>query len=150
MWRSPACQTLSKVLDISSATGRVAPDLLKTLAILSDRTTVRRSAIDREDLKPYWKSEKKTYCSMWSTILLFFSKQSKFGPNNLNCLFQMKVSTKNISNKLNTMVMFAYFALDQKYACWSKKSKLNCSRWNLAWILIQICWIRWWRFGFLF
>ena len=44
---------------ISRAIARVAPDLLKVLAILSD-TTVRRSAIDREDLKPYWKSEKKT------------------------------------------------------------------------------------------
>ena len=42
MWRRPACQTLSKALDISSATARVAPDLLKALAILSD-TTVRRS-----------------------------------------------------------------------------------------------------------
>ena len=31
--------------------------MLKALAILSD-TTVRRSAVDREDLKPYWKSEK--------------------------------------------------------------------------------------------
>ena len=31
--------------------------MLKTLAILSD-TTVRRSAVDQEDLKPYWKSEK--------------------------------------------------------------------------------------------
>ena len=29
----------------------------KALVILSD-TTVRRSAVDREDLKPYWKSEK--------------------------------------------------------------------------------------------
>ena len=48
--RRPACQTLSKVLNISSATARVAPDLLKTLAILSD-TTVRRSAVDQEDLK---------------------------------------------------------------------------------------------------
>ena len=38
-------------------TARVAPDLLKALVILSD-TTVRRSAVDREDLKPYWKSEK--------------------------------------------------------------------------------------------
>ena len=56
MWRRPACQTLSKALDISSATARVAPDLLKALAILSD-TTVRRSAVDQEDLKPYWKSE---------------------------------------------------------------------------------------------
>ena len=45
-------------MDISIATARVAPELLKALAILSD-TTVRRSAVDREDLKPYWKSEKK-------------------------------------------------------------------------------------------
>ena len=45
---------LSKVLDISSATARVAPDLLKALAILSD-ATVRRSAVDREDLRSYWK-----------------------------------------------------------------------------------------------
>ena len=57
MWSRPACQTLSKALDISSATTRVAPDLLKALAILSD-TTGRRSAVDREELKPYWKSEK--------------------------------------------------------------------------------------------
>ena len=47
----------SKSLDISSATFRVSPELLKTLAILSD-TTVRRSAVDREDLKSYWKSKK--------------------------------------------------------------------------------------------
>ena len=45
-------------MDISSATARVALDLLKALAILSD-TIVRRSAVDREDLKPYWKLEKK-------------------------------------------------------------------------------------------
>ena len=36
-------------LDISSATARIAPDLLKALAIPSD-TTVRRSAVGR-DLK---------------------------------------------------------------------------------------------------
>ena len=48
---------MSKFLDISSATARVAPDLLKDLAIQSD-TTFRRSAVDQEDLKPYWKSEK--------------------------------------------------------------------------------------------
>ena len=39
---------LSKALDISSATARVAWDLLKVPAILSD-TTVRKSAVDRED-----------------------------------------------------------------------------------------------------
>ena len=49
---------LSKALDITCAAALVAPDLLKTLAILSD-TTARRSAVDREDLKPYWKSQKR-------------------------------------------------------------------------------------------
>ena len=46
-------KTLSKALDISSATARVALGLLKAKAILSD-TTFRRSKVDREDLKPYW------------------------------------------------------------------------------------------------
>ena len=41
----PTCQTLSKALDISSATVQVAPDLLEALAILLD-TTVRESAVD--------------------------------------------------------------------------------------------------------
>ena len=58
LWRRLECQTLSKALDISSATARGAPDLLKALAILSD-TTVRRSTVDQEHLKPYWKSEDK-------------------------------------------------------------------------------------------
>ena len=49
-----------KALNISSATARVSPDLLKTLGILSD-TTVRRSAVDQEDLKPYWKFKKATF-----------------------------------------------------------------------------------------
>ena len=57
MWRRSACQTLSKSLDISRATAQIAPDLLKAPAILSD-TTVRRSAVDQEDLKPYWESQK--------------------------------------------------------------------------------------------
>ena len=34
MWRRPTCQTLLKALDISSATARVAPGLLKALPIL--------------------------------------------------------------------------------------------------------------------
>ena len=53
---------MPKALDVSSATARVAPDLLKALAIISN-TTVIRSAVDREDLKPYWKSEKSTHFS---------------------------------------------------------------------------------------
>ena len=45
------------MLDISSATAQVAPDMLKALAILSD-TTVRRSGVDQEDLKPYGNQKK--------------------------------------------------------------------------------------------
>ena len=79
LWRRPACQTLSKALDISSATARVAPDLLKALAILSD-TIVRRSAVDWEDLKPYSKSEKRPHFSKRSTILLFTSFSKTYQP----------------------------------------------------------------------
>ena len=45
LWRRPRCQTLSKALDILSATVWVALDLLKALAILSDKA-VRGSAVD--------------------------------------------------------------------------------------------------------
>ena len=38
------------------------PRTVKALAILSD-TTVRRSAVDQEDLKPYWKSQKRPHFS---------------------------------------------------------------------------------------
>ena len=74
MWRRPAYQTLSKGLDILSATARVAPDLLKAPAILSD-TTVSRSAVDREDLKPYWKSEQRPHFS--SPVSLLTSHRKK-------------------------------------------------------------------------
>ena len=49
---------VSKVLHKSSATAHVAPDLLKTLTILSDKT-IWRYAVDQEDLKLYWIWEKK-------------------------------------------------------------------------------------------
>ena len=53
--RRQACQTLLKALDISSATTIPVPDLLKDLAILSD-TFVTISAVEQEDMKPYWRS----------------------------------------------------------------------------------------------
>ena len=66
LWRRSACQILSKAY-ISRATVWVVPDLLKALAIISD-TIIRRSAVDWEDLKPYWKSEKnKTTFFPWSS-----------------------------------------------------------------------------------
>ena len=67
-WRRSAYQTLSKALNILQATTREVPDLLKVLASWSE-TTVRRCEVDREDLKPYWKSEKRPHFSRWSTIL---------------------------------------------------------------------------------
>ena len=51
---------LKPVLCIRNATTRVAPDLLKALLIPSD-TVVRRSAVDQEDLKPYWESNKRSH-----------------------------------------------------------------------------------------
>ena len=42
---------MSKALDLSSATARVAPDLIKDLAIPSE-ATVGRSSVDPEDIKP--------------------------------------------------------------------------------------------------
>ena len=57
LWRRPAYQTISKALNISSATAQVALNLFKAHRILTD-TTVRRSAVELEDLKTYWKSEK--------------------------------------------------------------------------------------------
>ena len=43
--------TLLEALDISKTTVWVDPDLFKTVAILVD-TTVRRSAVEEEGLKP--------------------------------------------------------------------------------------------------
>ena len=67
---------ISKTLDMSSATTRVAPDLLKVLTILPD-TTVRRSAVDLEDLKPQWISEKRPHFSRLSTNLGYQQSFSK-------------------------------------------------------------------------
>ena len=50
-WRRTECLILSKDLDVSSTAARVTPDLLKALIFLPN-TTVRRSAVDQEDLTP--------------------------------------------------------------------------------------------------
>ena len=53
LWTRPACETLPKVLGISSDTDWVAPDLWKTLVILSD-TTVRRITVKRPLIGRWW------------------------------------------------------------------------------------------------
>ena len=63
---------------IKCAKAQVAPDLLKVIEILLD-TTVTRSAADREDLKPQWKSEQRPHFSRWSTSLLFTRKEAAQG-----------------------------------------------------------------------
>ena len=61
------------VKNLSSATARVAPELLKALVILSD-TIVGRSAVD-QDLKTYWKSEKRPHFSrVINNSITIFSK----------------------------------------------------------------------------
>ena len=54
-------------MDMSSFTAQVVPDLLKAPAI-SSYLTVRRYAVDREDLKPHWKSEKRPLKKKKKTI----------------------------------------------------------------------------------
>ena len=77
LWRRPACQSLPKTMDISSATAQVALGPLKTLAILSD-TTVTRFTVDRKDLKPHWK-QKKGYTRLGDNRAVVFS--SRHFPN---------------------------------------------------------------------
>ena len=73
------CQNLPIALYISCATAPVALEMSEALLILSDATT-KRFTVKAEDLKPYWKSEKMSHFSKWSTKLLF----TKFYPTFLN------------------------------------------------------------------
>ena len=49
-WTATTKHGVSRKRSTKSAAAQVAPDLLKALAILSD-TTVKRSAVDQEDLE---------------------------------------------------------------------------------------------------
>ena len=85
--------TLSKELDISSATAQVAPDLLKALVILSD-TTVARSAIDGEDSKTYWKSKKATDAGTTDETFQQSGKQDSLGVMEILCSFKLVLEGK--------------------------------------------------------
>ena len=80
----------------------VAPDLIKALAILSD-TTARRPAFDREDIKPYWKSEKKVIKDQGgkkvinkSIIYRFFKDFTKHGKTTKRSVFFSCIPFTNI------------------------------------------------------
>ena len=73
----------------------LAPDLFKALVILSD-TTARRFAVEREDLKPYRKSEKKGHTSVddqQSYYLQVFKDFTNF--------------TKTLHRKTNAAIVFS-------------------------------------------
>ena len=91
MWK-PACQTLSKALDILSARAWVTLNLFKALEIPSD-TAVKRSEVDREDLKPYWKSEK-------SATLLYVINKS--------IIYKLFKDFTNHRKKTNRAVVFSH------------------------------------------
>ena len=71
MSKRPACQTLSKALGISSITARAAQNLSKALA------AVKRSKVDREVLKLYWKAEKIYWDYEQAYYLQVFQRFSK-------------------------------------------------------------------------
>ena len=71
----------------------------------------------------------------------------KFCPKIQNCLFKIKLGAEANSNMLNSVVMFRFSLLDQKYPFWTnliQKGKIVRLRWNLVPRLIGICWIWWW------
>ena len=55
--KKPACQILPKTFHTSTATAQETPQMFKALKVLS-ATIVENSAVEREDLRPYRKSEK--------------------------------------------------------------------------------------------
>ena len=65
LWRRPAYQTLSTTFNISSAMAPVV------LAVLSD-TTIRRSAVELEDVKPYRKLKKSHFSRGTSCIMMYY------------------------------------------------------------------------------
>ena len=82
--------------------------------------------------------------SHYGPVVLFLDESI---PKSENCLF------KTNSNMLNSMAMFTFSILDQKYPIWvslARNFKIYCLRWNLASILIRICWIRCWCSNFLY
>ena len=92
--RKPACQTMLKALDISSALTWVASDQLKSLTILSD-ITVGRSAVHQED--PNYTEDQKGYVSRWSTSSLLFTS---FSDHRIKTNTTLNDYTKTLHNQL--------------------------------------------------
>ena len=74
-WNPISLTTVKKTSMPQSTMPRVAPDMSKSF---NSDTTVRRSAVDREDRIPCWELEKRPHYSTWLTILLFKSFSKTF------------------------------------------------------------------------
>ena len=88
---------IKKASDISW----VVPDLLKALATLLD-TTVIRSVVDQEDIKPYWKSEKRLY----KNVTFFLISSTVLGINN-PIIYKFFKDFTNHKKKTNRVVLFS-------------------------------------------
>ena len=94
------CHTLSQALSISNTTAQVVPDQLKALANLSD-TNIKRSAVEREDLKANWKSEKTFFQAIKKPIIYQFFKDFTNHRNRANEA-KKKLATDLLPELLNT------------------------------------------------
>ena len=80
------------------------------------------------------------WCSLFvfRPEILFEEMRSKKG----NCQLKLKFGTQNYLNMQNSMAVFTFSVLDQKYPFWPnliQKVKIVLFRWNLIPRLIQIC-----------
>ena len=98
--------------------------------------------------------------NMWRicgvSFFCFRSEQPFFGKSgqkSQNCQFKLKFGTKTNLNIWNSMMMFTFSVLDQKYLFWAnlvQQFKIVCSEWSLIQRLIRICKVQWWCLFYLF
>ena len=69
----------------------------------------------------------------------------KFRPKNRNWQFKLKFGINSESNMQNSIVMWTFSVLDQKYRFWENlvSKTQSCFRWNSVLRLIWICRIHW-------
>ena len=95
---------LVKSLRCTKCYSLCSPRPIKTLAILSD-TTVSGSAVDWEDLKPYWKSEICHIFSKWSASLLFTSFSKTFTNRSFPNIFKYRDHQWDLSTIWKTRLL---------------------------------------------
>ena len=108
----------NRVKNLANAAARIAPDLLKALATLSD-ITARRSEVDREDLKPYSKAEKWPHFYRWSAVLLLTSFSKTILTTEKRLMGQQFLAVDLSPTFLNTGATDETFQLSGKHKSFS-------------------------------